>query len=160
MSVSASPARRLARPLAFACGAFALAAAAAAPKAYVGNFKDSTVSVVDTGTNAVVKTVPVAAGPHGMAVSPDGRFVWVAGEGSTNVAVIDTASDRVARTVDVGASPHGVTMVPDGKTVLVGVYGGDRVAFVDTAIVCGFATARVPVTLPLAVSTKAMRSPP
>jgi len=133
MSVSASPARRLARLLALAWGAFALAAAAAAPKAYVGNFKDSTVSVVDTGTNTVVKTVPVAAGPHGMAVSPDGRFVWVAGEGSTSVSVIDTASDSVARTVDVGASPHGVTMVPDGKTVLVGVYGGDRIAFVDTA---------------------------
>jgi len=135
MSVSASSARRVARLLALASGvlAFATAATAAAPKAYVGNFKDSTVSVVDTASGVVVKTVPVAAGPHGMAVSPDGRFVWVAGEGSTSVSVIDTASDTVVRTVDVGASPHGVSMLPDGSTVLVGVYGADRIAFVDAA---------------------------
>jgi len=151
MSLSASPARRLARLLALAAGAFALAAAAA-PKAYVGNFKDSTVSVIDTATNAVVATVPVAAGPHGMAVSPDGRFVWVAGEGSSNVSVIDTASDTVARSVDVGASPHGVSMLPDGRTVLVGVYGADRIAFVDTA--SGGVVATVAVAKPHTIAVR------
>ena len=54
---------------------FALAACAqimqpAAPtqpaKAYVSNFKDNTVSVVDTDAGKVVATVPVSAGPHGM----------------------------------------------------------------------------------------------
>lgn len=147
-----SPARRLARLLALAAGAFALAVASAAPKAYVGNFKDSTVSVIDTGAGTVVKTVPVAAGPHGMAVSPDGRFVWVAGEGSTHVSVIDTASDTVARTVDVGASPHGLSMLPDGKAVLVGVYGADRVAFVDTAT--GAVAATVAVAKPHTIAVR------
>ena len=42
-------------------------AAAAGPKAYVGNFKDNTVSVIDTRTGAVIATVPVGAGPHGVA---------------------------------------------------------------------------------------------
>ncbi len=67
-------------------GAIALTAtslAAAGPKAYVGNFKDSTVSVIDTVTGAVVATVPVVAGPHGMTVSPDGKLVYVTGEGSS-----------------------------------------------------------------------------
>ena len=39
---------------------------AAAPKIYVGNFKDNTVSVIDSGSRKVVATIPVAAGPHGM----------------------------------------------------------------------------------------------
>ena len=39
---------------------FALSAGAAGPKAYVGNFKDNTVSVIDTSSGAVVATVPVA----------------------------------------------------------------------------------------------------
>jgi len=113
--------------------AFALTAAAAGPKAYVGNFKDNSVSVIDTATGTVVATVPVAAGPHGMGVSPDGRTVYVSGEGSSDVSVIDTATDRVARTITVGKTPHGVAMAPDGKLLLVGVYGEDKVVFVDTA---------------------------
>ena len=35
--------------------------AARQPKAYVGNFKDNTVSVIDTEAGKVVATVPVAA---------------------------------------------------------------------------------------------------
>ena len=35
--------------------------AGAAPKAYVGNFKDNTVSVIDTATRTVVATVPIGA---------------------------------------------------------------------------------------------------
>ncbi len=126
-------ARRV-RLLVFAAAALAASAAAVAgPKAYVGNFKDSTVSVVDTATGAVVATVPVAAGPHGMAVSGDGRFVYVSGDGSSSMSVIDTASDSVVQTIEVGPTPHGIALVPDGKTILVGVYGADKVAFVDAA---------------------------
>jgi len=113
--------------------AFAFNAAAAGPKAYVGNFKDNTVSVIDTGTSAVVATVPVAAGPHGMGVTPDGRSVYVSGDGSSEVSVIDAASDKVTRTITVGKTPHGVAMAPDGRMLLVGVYGEDKVVFVDTA---------------------------
>ncbi|WP_374777453.1 hypothetical protein OG756_36440 [Streptomyces sp. NBC_01310] len=39
--------------------------------AYVANFNDGTVSVIDTATNAVVVTVPVGNAPWGVAVSPD-----------------------------------------------------------------------------------------
>jgi len=127
-------------------------AAGAGPKAYVGNFKDSTVSVVDTGAAAVIKTVAVAAGPHGMAVSPDGRLVFVAGDASSSMSVIDTASDTVVRTVEVGAAPHGLAMLPDGRTILVGVYGADRVAFVDVA--SGAVAATVPVAKPHTIAVR------
>ncbi|HKA34240.1 MAG TPA: hypothetical protein VKH64_13550, partial [Candidatus Binatia bacterium] len=48
----------------FMLGAAAGPAHAAGPKAYVGNFKDNTVSVIDTGTGALIATVPVSAGPQ------------------------------------------------------------------------------------------------
>jgi len=83
----------------------ALSATAAGPKAYVGNFNDNTVSVIDTASGAVVATVPVAAGPHGMAATPDGRTVYVSGDGSSTVSVIDASADKVARTIDVGKTP-------------------------------------------------------
>src|SRR6185369_11245683 len=92
-----------------ALGVAALACAsdaAAGPKAYVGNFKDDSVSVIDTSDGKVVATVPVAAGPHGMGVAPDGRRVYVTGDGSSTLSVIDTATDRVVNTLEVGKSPH------------------------------------------------------
>lgn len=108
-------------------------AALAAPKIYVGNFKDNTVSVIDAATDAVLGSIPVSAGPHGIAISPDGRWVYVAGDGSSLVNVIDAQTDRVAHTIEVGKGPHGVTLTPDGALLLVAVNGEDRVAFVDTA---------------------------
>ena len=118
----------------------------AGPKVYVGNFKDNTVSVIDAGTAAVIATVPVSAGPHGMTATPDGRTVFVAGDGSSTVSAIDTATDRVVKTIEVGKTPHGLAMLPDGKLLLAAVYGEDRIAFVDTAT--RSAIASVPVAKP------------
>ncbi len=111
----------------------AAADALAAGRAYVGNFKDDTVSVVDVDSATVVGTIPVAAGPHGMAASKDGRRVYVGGDGSSGVDVIDVASSTVVRRIAVGKSPHGLALLPDGRTLLAGVYGEDRVAFVDVS---------------------------
>jgi len=105
--------------------------AQAGPKAYVGNFKDNTVSAIDTATNQVVAIIPIAAGPHGMAITPDGDRVYVSSDGSNIVSIIDTASDRVEGTIVVGKSPHGVTLVPDKRLLLVAVNGEDKIAFVD-----------------------------
>src|SRR5437667_5762925 len=112
--------RRLARAGAIVLVFVATSTLAAGPKAYVGNFKDNTVSVIDTATGTVIATVPVVAGPHGMSITPDGRRVFVSGENSSGVSVIDTATDRVIQTIEVGKTPHGVAMTPDGKTLLVG----------------------------------------
>lgn len=135
---------RLARLL-LAVPVFVLATgiATAGPKAYVGNFKDNTVSVIDTAAGKVVATVPVAAGPHGMGVTSDGRWVYVSGDGSSTVSVIDTATDRVVRTIEVGKTPHGVALTPDDRLLLVAVNGADRIAFVDTATQAVVATVGV-----------------
>ena len=137
-------------------GAFSLAvainAAAVGPKAYVGNFKDSTVSVIDTTTGIVLTTVPVAAGPHGMAVTPDGRTVYVSGDGSSSVSVIDTATDRVTKTIEVGKTPHGLAITPDGRLLLVSVNGEDHIAFVDTSSQTIIAT--VPVAKPHTIAIR------
>lgn len=127
-----------------ALAASAAPALAAGPKAYVGNFKDSTVSVIDTGTERVVATVPVAAGPDGIMVAPGGRSVFVSGSGASTVSEIDASTDRVARNIDVGKGPQGLAMTADGKWLLVAVNGDDRVAFVDTTAHGVSATVPVP----------------
>ena len=106
--------------------------AAAGPMVHVGNFKDSTVSVIDSATDLVVATIPVAAGPHGMGVTQDGHWLYVSSDGSSVLNVIDTATNRVTRTIEVGKSPHGVALTPDGQLLLIAVNGDDRIAFIDT----------------------------
>ncbi len=129
-----------------------LAAAAAGPKAYVGNFQDNTVSVIDTQAAAVIGTIPVAAGPHGITIAPDGRTAYVSGENSSSLSAIDTATDRVTRTIEVGKTPHGLTMYPDGSMLLAAVYGEDRIAFIDTARAAVVATLPVPKPHTIAIS--------
>jgi YVTN family beta-propeller protein len=119
-------------------------ALAAGPKAYVGNFKDSTVSVIDTASERVVATLPVAAGPDGIVIAPDGRSVFVSGSSASAVSEIDTAGDRVTRGIEVGKGPQGLAMTADGKWLLVAVNGDDRVAFVDTSAHGVSATVPVP----------------
>jgi YVTN family beta-propeller protein len=118
--------------------------AGAGPKAYVGNFADNTVSVIDTADAKVVATVPVATGPHGMAITSDGRTVYVTGDGSSELSVIDTATDKVVKTIEVGKMPNGIALTPDGKLLMVTIYGEDRVAFLDVATQTVVASVGVP----------------
>ena len=137
--------RRIARLLVAAAPLIlASGMAAAAPKAYVGNFADNTVSVLDTASDKIVATIPVAQGPHGMAMSRDGRAVYVTGDGSSSMSVIDTATDKVVKTVEVGKSPNGLALTPDGKLLLVTIYGEDKIDFIDPATQAITGTVAVP----------------
>lgn len=107
--------------------------ATAGSMAYIGNFKDNTVSVIDTASGTVVAAIAVAPGPHGMAVTSDGRTLYVSGDGSSTLSAVDTATNRVARTIEVGKAPHGIALAPNGRLLLVAVNGEDRIAFIDTA---------------------------
>jgi YVTN family beta-propeller protein len=129
-----------------------VAAAAASPKAYVGLFQDNAVAVLDAGSGRLLRTIPVAAGPHGLVITKDGRQVYVSSDGSSVVSVIDTDSDRVSRTIEVGKEPHGLALTPDGRLLLVAVNGADRVALVETAT--GAVTATVSVGKPHTISVR------
>src|SRR4030095_1212368 len=107
--------------------------AAAAPKAYVGLFKDNAIAVLDTDTNRVQGTIPVPQGPHGIVITPDGRKVYVSSDGASTVSVIDTQTDKVVRSIEVGINPHGLAIAPDGRQVLVGAFGTNQVVLIDTS---------------------------
>src|ERR1700733_5198331 len=72
-------------------------APARAQYAYVTNFNDNTVSVIDTTTNAVTATIVLPqvgggnSGPYGVAVTPDGSTVYVSDNLGGTVSVIATA---------------------------------------------------------------------
>jgi YVTN family beta-propeller protein len=110
-----------------------LAEAAAAPKAYVGLFKDNAIAVLDTGTNRVQGMIPVPQGPHGIVITPDGHKVYVSSDGASTVSVIDTQTDKIMRSIEVGTNPHGLAISPNGRQVLVGGFGTNQVLLIDTS---------------------------
>ena len=149
-----------------ACRIFALVAclgalvgtADAGPKAYITNYRGSTVSVVDTASNAVIATVPVDGLPVGVAVNPAGTRAYVASSLPYNnlycrLSVIDTASNSVVAIVPFGLKAYGIAVNSAGTRVYVTDMGQNvnTVAVLDTST--NAVVANVPVGFfPIAVA--------
>ncbi len=103
------------------------------PYAYITNYYNSSVSVLDTAINAVVSTVNVGINPFGVAVSPDGTMVYVTNSGSNTVSVIDATTNTATATVNVGKRPFGVAVNQDGTKVYVTNELSNTVSVIDTA---------------------------
>lgn len=93
-------------------------------RAYVTNFGNGTVSVIDTATQTVVDTIPVGGGPSGIVVNSAGTLAYVANQTSDSVSVIDLSSDTVSATINIAAQipgfrPNYVALTQSGGTLLV-----------------------------------------
>ncbi len=113
----------LARPLAAA--SLLLPGLAWAQNAYIPNFDDGTVSVIDTVTNTVSATITLPSTfPEGVAVTPDGSKVLITSRAGNQVTgdqnngaltIIDTATNRVAAQLTTAPGPIGVAITPNGQ---------------------------------------------
>ena len=78
--------------------------------AYVANFLDRSVSVIDTTTNTEVDMLTVGNGPEGVAADPTCSRIYVALSADNTLVEIDTATNTVVTTVAVGDGPLGVAV--------------------------------------------------
>jgi YVTN family beta-propeller protein len=109
--------------------------------AYVSNWGEQSVTVIDTASATVLDTIAVGTHPSAMVLSPDGSTLYVANSDSDTISVIETDGDRVAGTIDlapfagarVGASPNALAIAPDGQTLYVANAGDNDVAVVRLA---------------------------
>jgi DNA-binding beta-propeller fold protein YncE len=95
-------------------------------KYYVANFLDSTITVIETGTGAVLKTIdllesydpvsgaitpagaPVGGLPIQTPVSPDGRFIVTANTLTATITIADSITDTLVKALPCDAGCHGV----------------------------------------------------
>ncbi|HZN80899.1 MAG TPA: beta-propeller fold lactonase family protein [Mycobacterium sp.] len=100
---------------------------------YIAN-DDGTISVIDTATNTVVKSITINQGRLGdVAVSPGGTYAYVTGgSGSNTLSVIDTATNTVTGTMQFGSIPDEIGFSPDGSFAYIFNEGPTNVAVVDT----------------------------
>lgn len=98
-------------------------------RVYVTGQESDTVTVIDTATNTVARTIPVGPEPYyGIAITPDGRRAYVPnhndGMSPGTVSVIDTdpgsgTYHAVVATVAVELAPVSTAVSPDGSVVYV-----------------------------------------
>jgi YVTN family beta-propeller protein len=101
--------------------------------AYITNYKDNTVSVINTANNVLVTTIPVGSGPFGLSVSTDGNRVYITNRNDNTVSVINTSNNTVIATIPVGTFPWGVSVAPNGKRVYVTNSNDNTVSVIDNA---------------------------
>src|ERR1700741_3916676 len=97
----------------------AAATPADAVMAYVSNEKGNTVSVIDTDTWTVTKTIKVGQRPRGIEFSRDGKFVMVAVGDDDTIQVIDAKTHEITDTLPSGPDPELFTQDTTGKTLYV-----------------------------------------
>ncbi len=95
--------------------ALALDSAAATGRIFVSNEKGDSVSVIDTQTNQVIKTIAVGKRPRGVGLAPDGSAVYVAISGENHIAVIDPNSLEVTGQFPSGDDPEAFAVHKNGN---------------------------------------------
>ena len=128
---------RVHRPIALAALLFALASAqaAAAPLAYVPNQKSGTISVIDTGSDTVTKTLSAGntLGKRLQAIDANaaGTMIYVVDAEHDKLVAIDPASDSVKQSVAIGDDAEGVRLSPSGAELAVCAEGQHVVLLIN-----------------------------
>ena len=78
---------------------------------YVSNEKDNTVTVVDSATMEVVKTIKVGQRPRGITISHDGKFIYLCASDDDTIEMIDTATHEIVGIAAVRARPGALRAV-------------------------------------------------
>jgi len=72
----------------------------------------NTVEVIDRNALGIIKKIEVGAGPHGVRISPDGRWAYVTSTGDNEVDVIDMQSLSVVQKIKTdGSFPFWIALV-------------------------------------------------
>src|ERR1035438_2985279 len=105
--------------------------AAVDPKSGHGFASSSPVTMWDTKTLAVIKTIDVQGGPDGILFDSFNQRVWVFSHRTPNATIIDTKDGFIVGTLDLGGAPE--QAVTDGKGhIYVDLEDVDKIAVVDT----------------------------
>ena len=112
-------------------------------KLYYPHRNDNRVVVIDTKTDRIVKIIPVAGGPVGVAFAPNGD-VWFHEDGDGSVTVADSKTDEVVKVIQTGGRGAGrMAVSPDGRYAASTHSDSEDVAIIDAAAKTVLATVKI-----------------
>lgn len=115
--------------------AFCCAGVSAAPLAFVSNQATGSVTVIDTTTDQVIKTL-LGEGKlgkvNGAVANPAATLLFVVDAQGGVVNVVDVATDKLKKQIAVGKGPEGIGIAPSGNEVAACIEDDNRVVIIDT----------------------------
>jgi len=99
--------------------------------AYVDNFGERSVSLIDTVSDTVIGIIQVGIHPAGLDFNPATNRLYVANQGSGTVSIIDTEINAVIATVATGITPFEVAANPNTNRAYVANVGSGTVSVID-----------------------------
>jgi YVTN family beta-propeller protein len=76
-------------------------------------------SVIDTNTNTVIKTVPTAAHPQDISLARDGEHIYIAAVDDNAVQVFSLKTMETVSRVPVGKAPTSIAVSRNGRQAYV-----------------------------------------
>lgn len=90
-------------------------AGAATGRIFVTNERGDSVSVIDSATNEVIKTIAIGKRPRGVGISPEGDEVYIAVSGDNVITVLDPNTLEVLRSFESGDDPETFAVHSNGN---------------------------------------------
>ena len=129
--------RQIAVATIFAMSALAFSTQGLAARlAFAGNQGSGSVSVIDTVSDQVIRTL-VGEGKlgkvNGVVANRAGTLLFVVDAKGGMVNVVDIATDKLKKQIPVGSGPEGIGISPSGREVAACIEDDNRVVVIDTA---------------------------
>lgn len=99
---------------------------------YVTNEKDNTISVIDSVSLEVVKTISVGKRPRGLTFSKDFKLLYVCASDSNAVQILDVATDKILDDLPSGEDPEQFALSPDNRHLFIANENNSVTTVVDT----------------------------
>jgi YVTN family beta-propeller protein len=99
---------------------------------WAANAGDGTVSIIETATSKVIRTVDVRTKhSNRLKFTPDGKLALISDPATGELVIVDTATRTISKMLEVGQGPGGILIVPDGSRAYVALAGDNAVAVID-----------------------------
>ncbi|SLN18471.1 Virginiamycin B lyase [Roseivivax jejudonensis] len=109
-----------------------LAAPAMADEIWVTNEKDDTISVIDTETLEVTRTISTGQRPRGITFARDHSVVYICASDSDAVQVMDPDSGEILHDLPSGEDPEQFALAPDNRHLYIANEDDAITTVVDT----------------------------
>ena len=100
--------------------------------AYVTNYQDETVSIINTALKNLAVKRRVQSNPIPVAINPDGSHIFVGNNGTHSVSVIDAATMNVVQNIEVGSGPESIAITSDGTQLYVTNFNDNTVSVIQS----------------------------
>lgn len=104
---------------------------------YITNSNSTTITIIDTSTNKVVKVIDGFKNPYRIVVSKDGKtgFVCNYGDGISlgTVSVVNLETLEIKKNIQVGVGPCNCALSPDGKKLCVANFISSSISIINTS---------------------------